>query len=119
MNLDFLSGILGGHGKNNNVMMTMLLPLLLGGKSPIGQGGIDATGLMTQLFKGKGGQGDSYPPLFGESNASNNPSSLLDILSKMTLSAPSELKQEERATYPYELQYNRPDHASPKKKSGI
>ena len=103
MDLGFLSGLLGGQG---NSTLTMLLPLLLGGKSP------DLNGLLSALTKSGEEKQRGFPPLFGENEQkyAATDSGLFNMLGKMLTSAPANKKDSAQASaeYPYELQYNRP-----------
>ena len=103
MDLGFLSGLLGGQG---NSTLTMLLPLLLGGKSP------DLNGLLAALTKGGEEKQSGFPPLFGENGQRSTPADngLFNILGKMLTPAPAKKNDSAQASaeYPYELQYNRP-----------
>lgn len=102
MDLGFLSGLLGGQG---NSTLSMLLPLLFGGKMP------DINGLLSVLNKGTREKQDGFPPLFGENE--QRPAAgdgLFNMLGKMLTSAPANKNENAQASaeYPYELQYNRP-----------
>ena len=102
MDLGFLSGLLGGQG---NSTLTMLLPLLLGGKTP------DLNGLLSALSKGGAEKQSGFPPLFGDGGERSFPkdSGLFNMLGKMFASAPANKDNAQTGEkYPYELQYNRP-----------
>ena len=103
MDLGFLSGLIGGQGKDNT--LATLLPLLLGGKGNLAQ-------MLGPLLKGSSRDGDKgFPPLFGEQNtaASGVQNGMLDFLGNMIKRNENKTNNEELKTeYPYELQYNRP-----------
>ena len=109
MDLGFFTEMLGGKGANP---LTMLLPLLLGGKSP------DLSALM-KLFSQRNDHGQSensdqnadYPPLFGSGTSSidADKGDIMQVLGKMIPQKPKESEpQKQTEEYPYELQYNRP-----------
>jgi len=111
MDLGFLSELLGGQGKGSNPMLTMLLPLLLGGKGAFSGGNTpDPSAILSQLLKGKARDGGGYPPLFGEDGIpQKNMSGMMDLLgSAINPSSVKTEKQNVKTDYPYELQYNRP-----------
>ena len=116
MNNDLLSGLLTGNGN----MLAALLPLISGVKK--GEAGTpDLASLLAVLnaVKGgssqgtlKGGSTPSFPPLFGgaseEKTSATEPLSMLRSLlnvSSKDISAATPTSP----TYPYELQYNRPE----------
>ena len=106
MNLDLLSGLIGGQG--NGSPIAMLLPMLLGGK------GVD----FGSIFGKKGGNtgqsgvgNDGFPPLFGRNAETNGQdiNGLFRLLGNMNGNI--SLKKEDslpKKEFPYELQYNRP-----------
>ena len=106
MDLGFLSGLLNGQGNNN--LLTMLLPLLLGGKSG---GDNDVAGLLGKMTNAPSKEGDAYPPLFGalRETTQNGQNDLFNMLGNMLGASPQQkTKEKEAPKYPYELQYNRP-----------
>ena len=109
MDLGFLTEMFGGKGTNP---MAMLLPLLIGGKSP------DLSSLMGLFSKANNkdalqnsDQSADFPPLFG-TNApygDRNKGDILQLLGKMLPPKTMDKQvQKDNEEYPYELQYNRP-----------
>ncbi|MBO7390841.1 MAG: hypothetical protein J6U39_05285 [Clostridia bacterium] len=110
MDLGFLSGLIGGEGKDQS-MLTALLPMLLGGKFSQ-NGNAMPNDILSSIFKGGARENiENYPPLFGGSNEVNLASrnNLSDILGRVLSSpVPNRVSPEPKSDYPYELQYNRP-----------
>ena len=114
MDLDFITKLLGGKGNN---AMTMLLPLLLGGRS------FDFSSVLGALTKQKP-QGDSeaepnsYPPLFGMATAqtTEKQGDIMQFFGQMIPSSVPKQEEKQRQEYPYELQYNRPYSAEKMRK---
>ena len=106
MDLGFLSGLLNGQGNNN--LLTMLLPLLLGGK---GAGDNGITNLLSKMTAAPTADGNAFPPLFGTAGETkrNGQFDLFNALGNM-LGVGSQQKPpvDQAPKYPYELQYNRP-----------
>lgn len=111
MNLDFLSGLLGGQ--NGNSMLGMLLPLILGGN----KGGISSSvggnlgGILSAFTNEKGkGNENAFPPLFGSDEDDSGQNGIWNmigsLLPKSGEKAP--VSSQSHPNYPYELQYNRP-----------
>lgn len=110
MDLGFLSGLLGGQGKDNS-MLAAILPMLLGGKlSPNGNG--STNNLLASIFKGDSrDKAENFPPLFSENKEQKDSSQigLTDLLGKVMSAPPTGQKGDKaKPDYPYELQYNRP-----------
>ena len=114
MDLGFLSALLGGREKENKNVLTMLLPLLLGGKTSSFVG-TEQSDLVEQMFKGVvRDKEEGFPPLFGEKKQGNafGDSGILNLLGSMNKShAEPPKRAETKSDYPYELQYNRPDRS--------
>ena len=108
MDLGFLSGLLGEQGKNNSAI-SMLLPLLFGGKTPFldQNGGI---GNLLGALKGKETASESvFPPLFGnEKTNAKGQNELVDIIGNFLKPNSANGTKKTADKYPYELQYNRP-----------
>ena len=107
MNLDLLSGLIGGQGNGNPI--AMLIPMLLGGK------GLDFGSMLGKKGGnvGQSGSGnDCFPPLFGRKSEMNGQdiNGLFRLLGNMNANSPSQKEDshEKEKDFPYELQYNRP-----------
>ena len=114
--MDILNDLLRGKG-DNSAMLGALIPLLLGNK----KGNMDLSSLLS-LVGGKNSdsqgtaKGQDFPPLFAENaSADSSIGSVLPLLQNVmgrgapARSAPVGSSEDSVGSYPYELQYNRPE----------